>query len=59
MSTAAIYVLRLASVVLALYGLAVAQSLVALAVFPAEPIGVQAPAGAMPMPTDARIGYTA
>lgn len=59
MSTAANYVLRLASVVLALYGLAVAQSLVALTVFPAEPIGVRAPAGAMPVPTDARIGYTA
>ncbi len=58
MSPVAVYVARLLSVVLVLYGLAVGQSLIALAIFPAVPAPLQPPASTVPAPIDARIGYT-
>jgi len=57
MSAFGIYVLRLVAVCLALNSIAIAQSVLVLALVGAEPGARAAPTPALSIPTDARIGY--
>ena len=59
MSTAAMYLLRLVAVCLALNGVAVAQSVLVLAVFHAASAKHEAPRHMLQVPTMARMGYGA